>query len=95
MARRLSCGGRRAAVRRRSRAIRPERLADLGFTPHPATRIVRSRFCGGDDLRRQPRRGSSGSEIDAGDAEDALITRPEFDVVVRRLPPGGAVFLTA
>ena len=35
-------------------AIRPERLADLVFTPHPAARIVRSRFFGGDDLRRQP-----------------------------------------
>ena len=26
--------------------------------------------------------------------EDALITRPDHDVVVRRLPPGSAVFLT-
>jgi hypothetical protein len=34
------------------------------------------------------------SRIDASAAEDALITRPEFDVVVRHLPPGGAVFAT-
>jgi hypothetical protein len=26
--------------------------------------------------------------------EDALITRPELDVELRRLPPGAAVFLT-
>jgi hypothetical protein len=26
-------------------------------------------------------------------AEDALITRPEMEVAVRRLPPGGAAFL--
>ena len=32
---------------------------------------------------------------DAAEPEDALITRPKFDVVVRRLPPGGAEFLTA
>ena len=33
--------------------------------------------------------------IDASQAEDALITRPEFDVVVRRLAPGEAEFLSA
>ena len=25
--------------------------------------------------------------------EDGLITRPDFDVVLRRLPPGGATFI--
>ena len=33
--------------------------------------------------------------IDASLAEDALITRPDHDVVVTRLPPGGAVFLAS
>jgi hypothetical protein len=33
--------------------------------------------------------------IDAGEPEDALITRPELDVVVRRLAPGEAEFLSA
>ena len=32
------------------------------------------------------------SRIDASTPEDALITRPGFDVIVRHLPPGGAVF---
>ena len=31
--------------------------------------------------------------IDAATPEDALITRPDAEVVVRHLPPGGAVFL--
>jgi hypothetical protein len=73
-------------------AVAPERLADLVFIAHPATRIVRSPFSvvtifaanrGGENLGR----------IDASSPEDALITRPDLDVVVRRLPPGGAVFL--
>jgi hypothetical protein len=33
--------------------------------------------------------------IDAGSPEDALITRPDADVIVRHLPEGGAVFLTS
>ena len=32
--------------------------------------------------------------IDADAPEDALITRPDADVIVRHLPEGGAVFLT-
>jgi hypothetical protein len=34
-------------------------------------------------------------QIDASVPEDALITRRDLDVVVRHLPPGGAVFLTS
>src|SRR3954447_9906387 len=33
--------------------------------------------------------------IDAATPEDALVTRAEFDVVVRHLPPGGAVFASS
>lgn len=32
--------------------------------------------------------------IDASQPEDALITRPDFDVCVRRLPLGGYIFAT-
>jgi hypothetical protein len=41
------------------------------------------------------RTGSPFGEINAAEPEDALITRPKYDVVVRRLPPGGAAFLLA
>jgi hypothetical protein len=33
--------------------------------------------------------------LESSAAEDALITRPEMEVTVRLLPPGGAAFLTS
>ena len=73
-------------------AIPPERLAGAVFTAHPATRIVRSPFAAVTIFAAN--RGDWGDDrIDAGMPEDALITRPDADVVVRRLPEGGAVFL--
>ncbi|SFP99683.1 Putative DNA-binding domain-containing protein [Bradyrhizobium sp. Ghvi] len=74
-------------------AVEPERLADLVFTPHPATQIVRSDFAA-VTIFAANRDGAPGGRIDASAPEDALITRPEFDVIVRHLPPGGAVFAT-
>lgn len=71
----------------------PERLADLVFAPHPATRVVRSRFAA-VAIFAANRAAGPVERIDAGEAEDALITRPEFDVVVRRLAPGEAEFLS-
>ncbi|MBR0930903.1 putative DNA-binding domain-containing protein [Bradyrhizobium diazoefficiens] len=72
-------------------AIAPERLADTVFIPHPAMRIVRSQFSAVTIFAAN--RGSAPTaRIDASRPEDALITRPEFDVVVRHLPPAGAVF---
>ena len=41
------------------------------------------------------RSGGPFDKIDAGEPEDALITRPGFDVDVRRLPPGGVEFLSS
>lgn len=75
-------------------AIAPERLGDLVFTPHPATRIVRSQFSA-VTIFAANRDNSPVGRIDASTPEDALITRAEFDVVVRHLPPGGAVFATS
>ena len=68
------------------------RLADAVLIPHPATRVLRSRFAAlsifsahkGDDPPPQ---------IDSGEAEDTLVTRPDLEVVATRLPPGGATFL--
>ena len=71
----------------------PERLADLVFKPHPATRLVRSRYAA-VTIFAANRKPSPVENIDASQAEDALITRPEFDVVVRRLAPGQAEFLS-
>jgi Putative DNA-binding domain len=75
-------------------SIPPERLADLVFTPHPATRVVRSHYAV-VTIFAANREPAPVEDIDAGQAEDAVITRPEFDVIVRRLAPGEAEFLSA
>lgn len=74
-------------------AVPPERLAEIVFTAHPAARIVRSPFSAVTIFAAN--RGDAPAErIDASLPEDALVTRPDADVVVRRLPPGGTVFAT-
>lgn len=75
-------------------AIAPERLADLVLIPHPAAGIVRSQFAAVTIFAAN--RGTSPvGRIDASTPEDALVTRAEFDVVVRHLPPGGAAFASS
>lgn len=74
-------------------SIAPERLADTVLTPHPAMRIVRSRFPAVTVFVANRSDGPVGPIV-ATEPEDALVTRPDMDVVVRRLPPGGALFLT-
>ena len=69
-------------------------LVELRFAPHPATRIIHSRFAAVTIFAANRMDAPSG-EINAAEPEDAMITRPQYDVVVRRLPPGGAEFLTA
>jgi len=75
-------------------ATRPERMADLVFTAHPATRVVRSPFSA-VTIFAANRGADRVGRIDASTPEDALITRPDLDVAVRHLPLGGAVFLTS
>jgi hypothetical protein len=75
-------------------AVPTERTSDLIFTPHPATRIVRSRFAA-VTIFAANRSSDPFDKIDAGEPEDGLITRPGFEVDVRRLPAGGADFLSA
>jgi hypothetical protein len=74
-------------------AVAPDHLADLVFTAHPATRILRSSFAAVTILAAN-RSAAPVNTIDASMPEDALITRPEFDVTVRLLPSGGASFLS-
>ncbi len=74
-------------------SVPPERLADVVFTAHPATRIICSRFSA-VTIFAANRSNAPLGRIEAATPEDALVTRPDLDVVVRHLPPGGAVFLT-
>jgi hypothetical protein len=75
-------------------SLPPEHLADLVLVAHPATAIVRSRFSV-VTIFAANRKDAPVERIDASVPEDALITRPDQDVVVRSLPPGGAVFLAS
>lgn len=72
-------------------AVPPDRLAGLVFIPHPAVRCLRSDYAA-VTIFAANRDNAQAMRIDASMPEDALITRPEFDVALRRLPPGGAVF---
>ncbi|MGF6310494.1 hypothetical protein ABIB82_004752 [Bradyrhizobium sp. i1.8.4] len=72
--------------------VAPDQLTDLVFTTHPATRIIRSSFAAVTIFVANRGTEPAGT-IDAATPEDALITRPDFDVAVRRLPLGGAIFL--
>lgn len=74
-------------------SIAGEQLADTVLTPHPATRIVRSHFPAVTVFAANRREGPVG-RIEATEPEDALVTRPALEVMVRHLPSGGAVFLT-
>jgi hypothetical protein len=73
-------------------AIPPDRLAGAIFVAHPAARVLRSSYAAVTIFAAN--RGEDVSQpIEAGTPEDALITRPDADVIVRHLPEGGAVFL--
>jgi hypothetical protein len=73
-------------------SVPPERLAALVFTAHPATRIVRSAYPA-LTIFAANRSDGAVDPVEAAEPEDALITRPDMEVVVRHLPPGGAEFL--
>jgi hypothetical protein len=73
-------------------SIPPERLADIVLMPHPATRIVRSSYPAVTIFARN-RSDDPVGRIEATEPEDALVTRPDLEVIVRRLPLGGAAFI--
>jgi hypothetical protein len=73
--------------------IPPKSIADVVFVAHSATRIVRSQFPALSIFVAN--RGEGPVEcIETFIPEDTLVTRPDQQVIVRRLPPGGAEFLT-
>ncbi|HTH74007.1 MAG TPA: DNA-binding domain-containing protein [Trinickia sp.] len=67
-------------------------LAQVRFVPHPATRIVRSPYPA-VAIFAMNRLDGPVTPLNSSDAEDALVTRPDHDVIVSRLPQGGAAFL--
>jgi hypothetical protein len=73
-------------------AVPSDRLSELVFTAHPASRIVRSAYPAVAIFAMNRAEGPI-LPLQSDAAEDALVTRPDMDVAVRLLPPGGAVFL--
>jgi hypothetical protein len=73
-------------------AVPTDRLGDLVFTVHPAARIVRSTYPAVAIFAMNRVEGPI-TPLRSNAAEDALITRPDMEVMVRLVPPGGASFL--
>lgn len=73
--------------------IPSEQLANTVLKPHPATRVIRSRFSA-VTIFTASRTDGPARQIEVVEPEDALLTRPALEVEVRQLPPGGTIFLT-
>jgi hypothetical protein len=69
-----------------------DRVGDLVFTAHPAACIVRSVYPAVAIFAINRVEGPI-TPLRSSTAEDALIARPDMEVAVRLLPPGGAAFL--
>jgi hypothetical protein len=75
-------------------SIPPVRLADVVLTPHPAMRIVRSRFPAVSIFAANRSEGPVGP-IEATEPEDALVTRPDLEVILIQLSAGRALGVAA
>ena len=65
-------------------SVRPEEVVVLCFVPHPAVRLIHSRYAAGSIFVAN-RLTSETSGIDPKTSETVLVTRPEFDCAVRIL----------
>jgi putative DNA-binding protein len=75
--------------------ISPEQLPALRLVLHPSVRIVRSRFPVVTIWQMNVGDGVAAPvDLEAG-GENALVVRPEAEVEVRSIPPGGAEFIEA
>lgn len=74
--------------------IPEDELADIELRLHPSVGVVRSRFPALTIWRMNAGDGPV-TPVDFSVREDALIVRPDADVEVRVVPPGGAAFIAA
>jgi hypothetical protein len=71
--------------------LSPDALVEARFTLHPSVSIIRSRF----PIVSVWEATQEGRDADRWKAEAALIVRPQLEVRVWRLPPGGYEFFSA
>jgi hypothetical protein len=74
--------------------VEPADLARLRFAPHPAARLMRF-GCPAASIWAAHQGGGEPRPPEVWRNEDALIARPDAEVVVRVLPPGGFAFASA
>lgn len=76
-------------------SVPADQAARLRFTLHPSARIVRSRFPALTIWRMNVEDGVPAPvDLESG-GEDTLVARPDADVEVRWILPGGAAFISA
>ena len=75
-------------------AVGADEIAGLRLELHPSLRLLRSRFPAQTIWTMNASDGEV-RPVDLGQAEDTLIVRPDAEVEVRRVPPGGAAFVAA
>ena len=75
-------------------AVDPAQFDALHFSPHPAARLLRFAHPAASIWAAHQGPGEP-RPLEDWRAEDALVARPEADVTVRVLPPGGWAFATA
>jgi hypothetical protein len=73
-------------------SVGADAVAGLKLQLHPSLRLLRSRFPAQTIWTMNASDGEV-RPVDLAQAEDTLIVRPETQVEVRRVPPGGAAFL--
>lgn len=75
-------------------SIEPRALVGLRLVRHPAASVVRSRFAA-VSATAMNRSDGPVTPIDVAVPEDGLIVRPDLEVRLVTLPPGGGAFLHA
>jgi hypothetical protein len=75
-------------------AIDCDDIAGLRLELHPSLRLLRSPFPA-QTIWTMNAAGGEVRPVDLAQAEDTLIVRPDAEVAVRQVPPGGAVFVAA
>ncbi len=74
--------------------LSPEATASVRFAAHPAFALVRSSYAVATIFTVNRAEAEPG-RVNAGIAENALVTRPGLDVQVRQVPDGVAAFIVA